>query len=123
MLYPNVLGQSGTASAAPVFVTSPPTRISTSVAAAVTSARRCVTAIPRPLSGAPPPFRCGGGDGAVHSSVVAFHGFSGALGPAKSDQKKLITNGSCERPRPMAPIVISTFHHCRGWRNSYCSGL
>src|SRR5919197_3140031 len=42
-LYPNVLGQSGTASAAPVFVTSPPKRISTNVAAAVVTARRYAT--------------------------------------------------------------------------------
>src|SRR5688572_5596307 len=40
MLWPKVLGQSGTASAAPVFVTSPPKRMSTNVAATVTSARR-----------------------------------------------------------------------------------
>src|SRR5689334_551759 len=43
MLCPKVVGQSGTASAAPVFVTRPPNTISTSVAAAVTRARRYVT--------------------------------------------------------------------------------
>src|SRR5688572_33126872 len=41
MLWPKVLGQSGTARAAPVLVTSPPKRMSTNVAATVTSARRC----------------------------------------------------------------------------------
>src|SRR5688500_8788836 len=41
MLWPKVLGQSGTARAAPVLVTSPPNRMSTNVAATVTSARRC----------------------------------------------------------------------------------
>src|SRR5437870_3956954 len=40
---PNVVGQSGTASAAPVFVTSPPKRIRTNVAATVVRARRCAT--------------------------------------------------------------------------------
>src|SRR5262249_34307905 len=39
-----------------------------------------------------PQFKCGGGDGAVHSSVFEFHGLIGAFAPAKSDQKKLITN-------------------------------
>src|SRR6185436_48661 len=43
MLWPKVVGQSGTASAAPVFVTSPPNKISTSVAAAVATARRCAS--------------------------------------------------------------------------------
>src|SRR5213593_4513806 len=43
MLYPNVLGQSGTARAAPVFVTSPPRRMSTHVAVRVASARRYAT--------------------------------------------------------------------------------
>src|SRR5581483_5971347 len=41
---PNVVGQSGTASAAPVFVTSPPATIRTSVAPAVTHASRCTPA-------------------------------------------------------------------------------
>src|SRR5262245_7332899 len=46
MLWPNVVGQSGTASAAPVFVTSPPKRIRTNVATTVVSARRCATGQP-----------------------------------------------------------------------------
>src|SRR5215470_5184626 len=50
MLWPNVVGQSGTASAAPVFVTSPPKRIRTRVARAVTTARRWT---PRFISAAP----------------------------------------------------------------------
>src|SRR4051812_29130043 len=58
MLWPNVVGQSGTARAAPVLVTSPPKTMSTPVAAAVSTARRCADLIrgspsvgPRPRSG------------------------------------------------------------------------
>src|SRR5262245_42614562 len=43
MLCPKVVGQSGTARAAPVLVTSPPNRISTNVKAAVTRARPCAS--------------------------------------------------------------------------------
>src|SRR4030095_3578674 len=46
MLWPNVLGQSGTASAAPVLVTRPPRRMSTPVAASVMSARGYATRSP-----------------------------------------------------------------------------
>ncbi len=48
-----MLGQSGTARAAPVSVTSPPKRISTNVAASVTSANRCATASPAQWRRAP----------------------------------------------------------------------
>ena len=41
MLYPNVVGQSGTAIPVPVFVTTPPTKIRRNVAAVVTTAKRC----------------------------------------------------------------------------------
>src|SRR5258706_14406963 len=58
MLWPNVVGQSGTARAAPVLVTSPPKTMSTPVAAAVSTARRCAGLIrgspsvrPRPRPG------------------------------------------------------------------------
>ena len=70
-----------------------------------------------------PQFRCGGGDAAVHSSVFAFHGFSGAFFPAKRDQKKLMTKGIYPRPRASADIVMNTFQCCWCWRNSYCIGL
>src|SRR5207247_10227304 len=70
-----------------------------------------------------PQFRCGGGDGAVHSRVFAFHGFSGAFFPEKSDQKKLMTKGICPRPRQSADTVMKTFQGCWCWRNSYCIGL
>src|SRR5262245_43064090 len=54
MLWPKVVGQSGTARAAPVLVTSPPNRISTNVTAAVTTARPCASFLiwtpPRPTS-------------------------------------------------------------------------
>src|SRR2546429_3802000 len=46
MLWPNVVGQSGTARAAPVFVTRPPKTMSTPVAAAVSTARRCASLTP-----------------------------------------------------------------------------
>src|SRR6516164_9618841 len=70
-----------------------------------------------------PQFRCGGGDGAVHSSVFEFHGFTGAFWPANNDQKKLMTNGIWEMPSPSAPMVMTTFQCCKCWRNSYCIGL
>src|SRR5712692_1927849 len=47
MLWPKVVGQSGTASAAPVLFTSPPNRISTKVAPVVTRARRCASLLTR----------------------------------------------------------------------------
>src|SRR5215475_15079238 len=70
-----------------------------------------------------PQFRCGGGDGAVHSSVFEFQGFTGACGPLNSDQKKLITNGICASPRQSALTVMITFQCCWCCRNSYCIGL
>src|SRR5262245_50789066 len=45
MLWPKVVGQSGTARADPVLVTSPPKTTSTSVANHVTSASRCLRLI------------------------------------------------------------------------------
>src|SRR4029450_9319883 len=50
MLWPKVVGQSGTARAAPVLVTRPPKTISTQVAAAVSTASRCVRLTRRALS-------------------------------------------------------------------------
>src|SRR5919109_125511 len=41
MLYPKVVGQSGTASAEPVLVTNPPTKSSGKVASVVSRAKRC----------------------------------------------------------------------------------
>src|SRR2546427_56943 len=46
-----------------------------------------------------PQFRCGGGEGAVHSRVLEFQGFRGAFLPANRLQKKLIAKKICEMPR------------------------
>src|SRR6266850_7684169 len=61
MLWPNVVGQSGTARAAPVLVTSPPKTMSTPVAAAVSTARRCAGLIRGSPSVRPRPRRPGRG--------------------------------------------------------------
>src|SRR6266480_1507346 len=45
MFWPKVLGQAGTASPAPMVVTRPPSRMSTNVAAAVTTASRCASMV------------------------------------------------------------------------------
>src|SRR5215831_8841429 len=59
MLWPKVVGQSGTARAAPVLVTRPPNTMSTSVTVAVTRARRCVTCCTGPARSSVSP-RAGG---------------------------------------------------------------
>jgi hypothetical protein len=48
MVYPNVVGQSGTASPAPVLVTRPPARIKRKVAPAVARASPCGHGLSRP---------------------------------------------------------------------------
>src|SRR5512145_548890 len=48
MVYPKVVGQSGTANPAPVLVTRPPARIKRNVAPAVTKASRCGHALGAP---------------------------------------------------------------------------
>ena len=55
-------------------------------------------------------FPCGGGEGAVHSSVVASHGLSFTFSPCLMLQKKLKMNGSCARPMIHAAHEIGLFH-------------
>ena len=47
-------------------------------------------------------FPCGGGDGATHSSVLACHGFTVALRPAKILHTKFTAKMIWEKPRRMA---------------------
>ena len=61
--------------------------------------------------------------GACHSSVLAFHGFIGALRPRKIAVTKLMAKRIWLNPRPMAPMVMMTFQCCWCCRNSYCMGL
>src|SRR6266481_5289256 len=60
-----------------------------------------------------PQLRWGGGERAIHSSVFASQGLSGAFLPAKRLQKKLIAKKICATPRAKALQVMNTFHHCR----------
>src|ERR1700757_827465 len=53
---------------------------------------------PRYATGVIRKFPCGGGDGAVHSNVVASHGLSFTFSPCLMLQKKLMMNGICARP-------------------------
>src|SRR5436190_2235050 len=53
---------------------------------------------------------CGGGDGAVHSSVVACHGLSSTFFPYLMLQKKLMMNGIWARPIVQAAHEIGVFH-------------
>jgi hypothetical protein len=55
-------------------------------------------------------FPCGGGEGAVHSSVVASHGLSFTFLPCLMLQKKLMMNGICARPMVQAAHEIGVFH-------------
>ena len=64
----------------------------------------------------------GGGDGAVHSRVVACQGFWSTFFPKKMLQKKLRMNGICARPKNHALIEIKTFSGCMGWACAYCTG-
>src|SRR6266446_10139449 len=65
---------------------------------------------PRYATGATTKFPCGGGEGAVHSSVVASHGLSFTFCPRFMLQKKLMMNGICARPITQAAIEIGVFH-------------
>src|SRR5947207_15542300 len=54
---------------------------------------------------------CPGGDGAVHSRVVASQGLSfSTFRPFQMLWKKLMMNGICARPMTQAAIDISVFH-------------
>src|SRR5436305_4577693 len=53
---------------------------------------------------------CGGGEGAVHSSVVACHGLSFTFLPCLMLQKKLILSGTWARPIIQAAHEIGWFH-------------
>ena len=76
MLWPKVVGQSGTARAAPVLVTRPPKTISTPVAAAVSTASRCVRLTPVHLRQWPrvsvPRARAAARAGACHCGQVVL---------------------------------------------------
>src|SRR5438105_14539602 len=54
--------------------------------------------------------QCGGGDGAVHSKVVASHGLSFTFFPCLMLQKKLIMNGIWASPIIHAAQEIGVFH-------------
>src|SRR5204863_1868720 len=55
-------------------------------------------------------FPCGGGDVAVHSSVVASHGLSFTFLPCLMLQKKLMMNGIWASPMIHAAQEIGVFH-------------
>src|SRR5439155_26427294 len=55
-------------------------------------------------------FPWGGGEGAVHSNVVASHGLSFTFLPCLMLQKKLMMNGICARPMIQAAHEIGVFH-------------
>src|SRR5204863_8313246 len=55
-------------------------------------------------------FPCGGGEGAVHSSVVASHGLSFTFLPCLMLQKKLMMNGICAIPMIHAAHEMGVFH-------------
>src|SRR5213078_4903720 len=55
-------------------------------------------------------FPCGGGEGAVHSNVVASHGLSFTFLPCLMLQKKLMMNGIWARPMIQAAHEIGWFH-------------
>src|SRR5919201_3287736 len=55
-------------------------------------------------------FPCGGGEGAVHSSVVASHGLSFTFLPCLMLLKKLMMKGICAIPIIQAAHEIGVFH-------------
>src|SRR5207245_10620561 len=65
---------------------------------------------PRYATGVVTKFPCGGGEGAVHSSVVASHGLSFTFLPCLMLQKKLMMNGICAKPIIHAAHEIGVFH-------------
>src|SRR5947207_1440841 len=65
---------------------------------------------PRYATGIVTKFPCGGGDGAVHSRVVASHGLSFTFLPCLMLQKKLMMNGIWARPMIQAAQEIGVFH-------------
>src|ERR1051325_3682659 len=66
-------------------------------------------------------FPCGGGEGAVHSSVVASHGLSFTFSPCLMLQKKLMMNGIWASPIVHAAQEIGLFHSnpVHPWPPSY----
>jgi len=66
--------------------------------------------------------RCGGGDGAVHSRVLAFPRIHRRL-LAANGPEKVITNGICERPSRSAEYVMNTFPVLLVLQELVCIGL
>src|SRR4029453_5745946 len=64
---------------------------------------------PRYACGATTKLPCGGGEGAVHSIVVACHGFCSAFSPFLRLQKKLKMKGIWKIARIHAPHDETTF--------------
>src|SRR5207253_9731963 len=60
--------------------------------------------------GAVTKFPCGGGEGAVHSNVVASHGLSFTFSPCLMLQKKLMMKGIWARPIIQAAHEMGVFH-------------
>src|SRR6266576_920673 len=67
-------------------------------------------------------FPWGGGEGAVHSRVVASHGLSFTFFPCLMLQKKLMMNGIWARPIIQAAHEIGWFHS-KPVRPQTCSAL
>src|SRR3972149_4329828 len=65
----------------------------------------------------------GGGDGGVHSNVLAAQGFEAAFSPAQRLQRKLTTKGSWPKKRRIAPIVMKMLSGWSGFRKSHCRGF
>src|SRR5215212_4201616 len=65
---------------------------------------------PRYATGVVRKFPCGGGEGAVHSSVVASHGLSFTFLPCLMLQKKLMMKGIWASPIVHAAQEIGLFH-------------
>src|SRR5437762_14317298 len=65
-------------------------------------------------------FPWGGGEGAVHSNVVASQGLSFTFSPGLMLQKKLMMNGICARPMIHAAHQIGVFHR-KPVRRQMCS--
>src|ERR1700735_2092952 len=57
---------------------------------------------------------CGGGEGAAHSSVVAFHGLFPTFLPNQMLWKKLKMNGICASPSSHAETDMNTFQWSAG---------
>src|SRR6266545_1908670 len=71
--------------------------------------------------GVPTKFPCGGGEGAVHSRVVASHGLSFTFSPCLMLQKKLMMNGIWASTIAQAAHEIGGFHGNRVKPQLVCS--